>query len=190
MYQIFVQILYLMVTFCLTSASISHILSTIFQPQNLFCLLRNAWSIFFCDVAQSHGSVNFWPRYSKNIKEGSSPVLASNYRWGLMDQLPKKRRTFLHAIEASYDACLSTNNAQWSKVWMRNPTDRFNILLLRSWIGSSAFWTRFRLKGYWSQIWLILYFCSFFKENKAHRYSYVHDKDAHYQYSITKPPTR
>ena len=34
---------------------------------------------------------------------------------------------------------------------------------------------------------LILYFCFFFKDNKAPN---VHDKDAHYQYSITIPPTR
>ena len=34
---------------------------------------------------------------------------------------------------------------------------------------------------------LILYFCFFFKDNKAHN---VHDKGIHYQNSITKPHTR
>ena len=33
---------------------------------------------------------------------------------------------------------------------------------------------------------LILYFSFFFKDNKAHN---VHDKDVHYQNSITKPHT-
>ena len=44
------------------------------------------------------------------------------------------------------------------------------ILLLRSWIGSSAFWTGFRVKGYWS--------CTspFSSKIIRHIIMYIHDK--------------
>ena len=56
------------------------------------------------------------------------------------------------------------------------------IFLLRSWLRIVGFFNRVQ-----AQRVLILYFCFFFRDNKAHN---VHDKDLHYQNPITKPHTR